>query len=56
MATVSVVFDLEAANAPFPIGVYWRTDEDVIYYQRPDGLYACAPADCVAVIDVTVAG
>jgi hypothetical protein len=52
--TVRVVFDLETGLAPFPLGVYDRTDEDVIVYRTSSGREYRAPDDCVAVVSVTV--
>lgn len=54
MATVPVVFDLEAASVPVPIGVYVRTDEDVVVYRACDGTIRQAPEDCVIVKGVEV--
>jgi hypothetical protein len=49
--TVRVVFDIES-NPPMPLGLYERTDEDVVIYLNPTGRFAQAPADCVTVISV----
>jgi len=49
-----VVFDLESHDAPMPLGVYVRTDEDTVIYTRPAGDHGYAPADCVAVAAVDV--
>lgn len=51
---VPVVFDLESGPVPVPIGIYARTEEDVVVYQKPGGTYSSAPADCVQVVDVDV--
>jgi len=51
--SVPVVFDMESWDVPFPIGLYLRTDEDVVIYRHGSDTKA-APADCVTVVRVTV--
>jgi hypothetical protein len=50
----TVVFDLEANDAPVPLGVYVRSDDDSVVYRTPNGSVRFAPADCVAVREVDV--
>lgn len=52
--TTAVVFDMEDARGPMPLGVYERTDEDVVIYLTSHAGYRAAPADCVKVVDVDV--
>jgi len=52
--SVRVVFDLEAANAPLPLGLYARTEEDMVVWTAGSGREFRAPEDCVAVVTVAV--
>lgn len=51
---IAVVFDLECDNAPFPLGVYITTHEDIVIYQNHDGMIKSAPYDCVTWQNVCV--
>lgn len=53
-ARVAVVFDLESADAPMPVGIYLRTDEDSVLYRSPSGEVRGAPHDCVTIVSVEV--
>lgn len=49
-----VVFDIEDPRGPMPLGVYERTDEEVVIYRTSHAGYRAAPADCVQVVAVDV--
>lgn len=51
---VQVVFDMENESGPMPLGVYHRTDEDVVIYDAGARGFHAAPEDCVKVVDVYV--
>lgn len=51
---VRVVFDLETYDAPVPLGLYVRDDEDLVLYSRGGHHLKAAPHDCVAVVSVAV--
>lgn len=46
-----VVVDTEGDSGV--IGVFVRTEEDAIFYRRPDGSVTWAPADCVEIREGT---
>ena len=49
-ASIQLVFDLEAGDAPLLLGEYDGDDENVVFYRRPqDRTRRQAPADCVEV-------
>lgn len=54
--TTLVVFDIEDPRGPMPLGIYERTDEDVVIYLTSHAGYRAAPCDCVKLVPVDVFG
>jgi len=51
-----IVFDLESADRPVPIGLYLRTEEDIVWYEDRNGRERFAPQDCVSVSPMVETG
>ena len=49
-----VVFDIEDPVGPMPLGIYERTDEDVVIFRTSHAGFRAAPADCVQIVAVDV--